>query len=196
MNVQLLRLLPPLEQAPDQMASRPSETLSVIAVPDVNDADAAAAGADVDPGGTRRDPLAAPSARRDGQRRRLRRRRRGPGGVTVRVGRPRRAVVGRRDRHRRRRADGASSTMVNDAPMAPGKHRHARAARWRRPDCCSRATRCSSLRSAGRQDDGCPARSNRRRRSTESTARFCRRPLRRLGRRGVTVSVAVLVVPL
>jgi hypothetical protein len=39
-NVQFLRLLPPLEQAPDQIASRPLETLSVIDVPDVNDATA------------------------------------------------------------------------------------------------------------------------------------------------------------
>ena len=39
-NVQLVRLLPPLEQAPDQIASRPPETLSVIDVPDVNDATA------------------------------------------------------------------------------------------------------------------------------------------------------------
>jgi len=38
-NVQLLRLLPPLEQAPDQMASRPPETLSVIDVPVANDAE-------------------------------------------------------------------------------------------------------------------------------------------------------------
>ena len=32
-------MLPPLEHAPDQIASRPFETLSVIAVPAVNDAD-------------------------------------------------------------------------------------------------------------------------------------------------------------
>jgi hypothetical protein len=38
-NVQVLRLLPPLEQAPDQIASRPSETLRVIDVPVANDAD-------------------------------------------------------------------------------------------------------------------------------------------------------------
>jgi len=38
-NVQLFDLFPPLEQAPDQMASRPFETLSVIAVPVVKDAD-------------------------------------------------------------------------------------------------------------------------------------------------------------
>jgi len=38
-NVQLLALLPPLEQAPDQMASRPFETVSVIDVPVANDAD-------------------------------------------------------------------------------------------------------------------------------------------------------------
>jgi hypothetical protein len=35
---QVLVLLPPLEHAPDQTASRPFDTLSVIAVPDVNDA--------------------------------------------------------------------------------------------------------------------------------------------------------------
>ena len=39
MNVHVFRLLPPLEHAPDQTASRPSETLSVMAVPDVNDAE-------------------------------------------------------------------------------------------------------------------------------------------------------------
>ena len=39
MNVQLLVLLPPLEHAPDQMASRPFVTLNVIAVPVANDAE-------------------------------------------------------------------------------------------------------------------------------------------------------------
>jgi hypothetical protein len=38
-NRQVFALLPPLEHAPDQMASRPFETLSVIAVPLVNDPD-------------------------------------------------------------------------------------------------------------------------------------------------------------
>jgi hypothetical protein len=38
-NVHVLRLLPPLEQAPDQIAWRPFETLSVIEVPVVNDAE-------------------------------------------------------------------------------------------------------------------------------------------------------------
>ena len=38
-NVHVFVLLPPLEQAPDQIASRPFETLSVIAVPVVNDPD-------------------------------------------------------------------------------------------------------------------------------------------------------------
>jgi hypothetical protein len=38
-NVQLLRLFPPLEQAPDQMALRPPETLNVIDVPVPNDAE-------------------------------------------------------------------------------------------------------------------------------------------------------------
>jgi hypothetical protein len=38
-SVQLFALFPPLEQAPDQTASRPFETLSVIAVPVANDAD-------------------------------------------------------------------------------------------------------------------------------------------------------------
>jgi hypothetical protein len=37
-NVQLRRLLPLLEQAPDQIASRPFETVSVIEVPVLNDA--------------------------------------------------------------------------------------------------------------------------------------------------------------
>jgi len=36
-NVQLLVLLPPLEHAPDQIASRPFVTLNVIAVPVAND---------------------------------------------------------------------------------------------------------------------------------------------------------------
>ena len=39
MNVQLGALLPPLEHAPDQIASRPFETVNVIAVPLVNDAE-------------------------------------------------------------------------------------------------------------------------------------------------------------
>lgn len=38
-NVHVLVLLPLLEQAPDQIASRPFETLSVIDVPVVNEAD-------------------------------------------------------------------------------------------------------------------------------------------------------------
>ena len=38
-NLQVFVLLPPLEQAPDQMASRPFETVSVIDVPVANDAD-------------------------------------------------------------------------------------------------------------------------------------------------------------
>jgi len=38
-NVHVFRLLPPLEQAPDQIASRPFETLSVIEVPVANDAE-------------------------------------------------------------------------------------------------------------------------------------------------------------
>ena len=38
-NVQVLLLFPPLEHAPDQIASRPFETLSVIDVPPANDAD-------------------------------------------------------------------------------------------------------------------------------------------------------------
>jgi len=38
-KVHVLVLFPPLEQAPDQMASRPFDTLSVMAVPLVNDAD-------------------------------------------------------------------------------------------------------------------------------------------------------------
>ena len=39
MNVHVFLLLPPLEQAPDQMASRPFDTLSVIDVPVANEAD-------------------------------------------------------------------------------------------------------------------------------------------------------------
>ena len=38
-KVHVLVLLPPLEQAPDQIASRPFVTLSVIEVPTLNDAD-------------------------------------------------------------------------------------------------------------------------------------------------------------
>jgi hypothetical protein len=38
-NVHVFRLLPALEHAPDQIASRPFETLNVIKVPVVNDAD-------------------------------------------------------------------------------------------------------------------------------------------------------------
>ena len=38
-KLQVFALLPPLEQAPDQIASRPFETLSVIDVPVANDAD-------------------------------------------------------------------------------------------------------------------------------------------------------------
>jgi len=37
--VHVFRLLPALEHAPDQIASRPFETLNVIEVPVVNDAD-------------------------------------------------------------------------------------------------------------------------------------------------------------
>jgi len=36
-NVHVLRLLPPLEQAPDPIASRPLVTLSVMLVPAVNE---------------------------------------------------------------------------------------------------------------------------------------------------------------
>jgi hypothetical protein len=38
-NVQVRRLFPPLEHAPDQIASRPFDTLSVIEVPVLNEAD-------------------------------------------------------------------------------------------------------------------------------------------------------------
>jgi hypothetical protein len=38
-NVQVFVLLPPLEQAPDQIASRPFDTPSTIDVPVANDAD-------------------------------------------------------------------------------------------------------------------------------------------------------------
>ena len=38
-NVHERRLFPPLEHAPDQIASRPFDTLKVIDVPVVNDAD-------------------------------------------------------------------------------------------------------------------------------------------------------------
>jgi hypothetical protein len=38
-NVQLFALFPPLEQAPDHIASRPFDTVSVIDVPTAKDAD-------------------------------------------------------------------------------------------------------------------------------------------------------------
>jgi len=38
-NVHVFDLLPPLEHAPDQIASRPFETLSVTGVPVLNDAE-------------------------------------------------------------------------------------------------------------------------------------------------------------
>ena len=47
-NVQLVRLLPPLEQAPEKMAERPPDTVSVIDVPVVNEADPRVAGRDAD----------------------------------------------------------------------------------------------------------------------------------------------------
>jgi hypothetical protein len=50
-KVQLLRLLPPLEQAPDQTASRPFETVSVIDAPTVNDADPVLPTATLNPAG-------------------------------------------------------------------------------------------------------------------------------------------------
>jgi hypothetical protein len=58
-NVHVLRLLPPLEQAPDQIASRPFETLSVIEVPVVNDAEPVLPTATLIPAGVEvmREPL-------------------------------------------------------------------------------------------------------------------------------------------
>jgi len=58
-NVQVFRLLPPLEQAPDQIASRPFETLSVIDVPFVNDAEPVLPTATLIPAGVEvmREPL-------------------------------------------------------------------------------------------------------------------------------------------
>ena len=58
-NVHVLRLLPPLEQAPDQIASRPFETLSVIDVPFVNDAEPVLPTATLIPAGVEvmREPL-------------------------------------------------------------------------------------------------------------------------------------------
>ena len=49
--MQLLRLLPLLEQAPDQIASRPFETVSVIDAPTVNDADPVLPTATLNPDG-------------------------------------------------------------------------------------------------------------------------------------------------
>jgi len=50
-NVQLFRLLPLLEQAPDQTASRPFETVSVIDAPTVNGADPVLPTATLNPAG-------------------------------------------------------------------------------------------------------------------------------------------------
>jgi len=50
-NVQVFVLFPPLEQAPDQMASRPFETVSVIEVLVINDADPVLPTATLMPGG-------------------------------------------------------------------------------------------------------------------------------------------------
>ena len=76
-NVQVRTLLPPLEQAPDQIAMRPPLTLSVIDVPTANDAEPRAARGDADAGRAGRDPLAAAAGGRHRQRRRLGRRRGG-----------------------------------------------------------------------------------------------------------------------
>ena len=50
-NVHVFLLLPPLEQAPDQIASRPFETLSVIDVPTSNDAEPVLPTATLSPAG-------------------------------------------------------------------------------------------------------------------------------------------------
>jgi hypothetical protein len=50
-NAHVLRLFPPLEQAPDQTASRPLETLSVIDVPLANVAEPVLATATLIPAG-------------------------------------------------------------------------------------------------------------------------------------------------
>ena len=51
MNVQLLRLLPLLEQAPDHTASRPFETVKVTDAPTVNPADPLLPTATLNPAG-------------------------------------------------------------------------------------------------------------------------------------------------
>jgi hypothetical protein len=58
-NVQVLTLVPPLEQAPDQTAERPFETLNVIDVPRANDAELLAPVAALMPAGVEvtRSPL-------------------------------------------------------------------------------------------------------------------------------------------
>ena len=58
-NVHVFRLLPPLEQAPDQIASRPLDTDNVICVPDANGADPLLPTATLIPAGddVTRDPL-------------------------------------------------------------------------------------------------------------------------------------------
>ena len=80
--MQARTLLPPLEQAPDQMAERPLVTVSVIDVPMVNDADPLGARRDVDAGRGRGDPLTAATGRVDRERGGLSG---GAAGVTVRV---------------------------------------------------------------------------------------------------------------
>ena len=59
MKVHVLLLFPPLEQAPDQMAPRSFETLSVIDVPVANDAEPVLPTATLIPAGleTTRSPL-------------------------------------------------------------------------------------------------------------------------------------------
>ena len=73
-NVQVFLLLPPLEQAPDQIASRPFDTLSVMLVPDANDAAPLLPVLTLMPDRRRRDALTVAARGGDGQRRVLRRR--------------------------------------------------------------------------------------------------------------------------
>jgi hypothetical protein len=58
-NVHVFLLLPPLEQAPDQIASRPFDTLNVIEVPVVKDAEPVLPTATLIPAGVEvmREPL-------------------------------------------------------------------------------------------------------------------------------------------
>ena len=189
-NVHVLRLSPPLEHAPDQMASRPLVTLSVMLVPGANEALPLLPVGHY-PRRRRRDALAAATGGADGQRH---------GGWRLRgwVHRyPRstgNAVVAPRDRYRRAKPTAAVVT-ANVAVRAPA----------------------ATVTCRGRRDTGITARERDGRLRLRSAARqrdraLCVRPPTRLDGEiatlcsvaagggdtvpGVTVTLAVRVVPL